>query len=417
MKSKKNNSKLLKKFDSFLPFMNEENENCNKSYFNIFEVLLIVFVSILFGIVIGYVITNNKNLENEKINEIINTYNNLRENYYSKVDDDKLVDSAIKGMIDSLEDPYSNYMDLTTTDDFNESIDGAFVGIGITVVFSDNYNKVVEVLKNSPAEKGGVKVGDIILEVDNIDASGLSGDELTKLIRGREGTKVRLLVKSNDLEKSIILKRDKIEVQTVYSEVLEYNENKIGYLNLISFAANTSSQFESEIKKLEKKEIKSLIIDVRDNPGGHLLQAKEILSMFFDKKTVLYQIESKNNKKKIYSLNNSKKTYPLVILINKKSASASEILASSIQDNYKKSLIIGENSYGKGTVQKSKNLSDGTSIKFTTQKWLTAKGVWINKKGVKPDIEVKLDENYFKNPTQENDSQLQEALKRIIELL
>ena len=115
MKSKKNNSKLLKKFDSFLPFMNEENENCNKSYFNIFEVLLIVFVSILFGIVIGYVITNNKNLENEKINEIINTYNNLRENYYSKVDDDKLVDSAIKGMIDSLEDPYSNYMDLTTT--------------------------------------------------------------------------------------------------------------------------------------------------------------------------------------------------------------------------------------------------------------------------------------------------------------
>ena len=327
------------------------------------------------------------------------------------------MDSAIKGMIDSLEDPYSNYMDLTTTDDFNESIEGAFVGIGITVVFSDNYNKVVEVLKNSPAEKAGLKVGDIILEVDNIDASGLSGDELTKLIRGKEGTKVRLLVKSNDLKKSIILKREKIEVQTVYSEVLEYKEHKIGYLNLIYFAANTSSQFESEIKKLEKKEIKSLIIDVRDNPGGHLLQVREILSMFFDKKTVLYQIESKNNKKKIYSLNNSKKTYPLVILINKKSASASEILASSIQDNYKNSLIIGENSYGKGTVQKSKNLSDGTSIKFTTQKWLTAKGVWLNKKGVKPDIEVKLDENYFKNPTQENDSQLQEALKRIIELL
>ena len=274
MKSKKNNSKLLKKFDSFLPFMNEENENCNKSYFNIFEVLLIVFVSILFGIVIGYVITNNKNLENEKINEIINTYNNLRENYYSKVDDDKLVDSAIKGMIDSLEDPYSNYMDLTTTDDFNESIEGAFVGIGITVVFSDNYNKVVEVLKNSPAEKGGLKVGDIILEVDNIDASGLSGDELTKLIRGKEGTKVRLLVKSNDLKKSIILKREKIEVQTVYSEVLEYKEHKIGYLNLIYFAANTSSQFESEIKKLEKKEIKSLIIDVRDNPEALFLLIK-----------------------------------------------------------------------------------------------------------------------------------------------
>ena len=129
--------------------------------------------------------------------------------------------------------------------------------------------------------------------------------------------------------------------------MLEYKEHKIGYLNLIYFAANTSSQFESEIKKLEKKEIKSLIIDVRDNPGGHLLQVREILSMFFDKKTVLYQIESKNNKKNIYSLNNSKKTYPLVILINKKSASASEILASSIQDNYKNSLIIGENSYGK----------------------------------------------------------------------
>ncbi len=396
-------------------FFDDINFFNNKAFFTTFEVIIIIFISIIFGIIIGYIITNSNESNDLKVKEIINTYNNIKDDYYDKLDEDKLADAAIKGMIDSLDDPYSSYMDLKTTDEFNESVDGSFVGIGISVVYKDNYNKIVDVYDNSPADKSGIKVGDVIIEVNNRDVSGLVGEDFTTLIRGKIGSKVRIVVKRGDATKSFIVKREKIEIQTVFKEVLEHENQKVGYLNLTTFAANTAKQFSKELKSLEKSGISSLIIDVRDNPGGHLLQVREILSLFFDKKTVLYIIESKNNKKKIYSLNNDLKTYPIVILLNKKSASASEILASAFLENYKNVLLIGETSYGKGTVQKSKSLSDGTSIKYTTQKWLTSKGKWINNKGIKPDIEIVLSDSYFKTPIQENDTQLQEALKRIVE--
>ena len=162
---------------------------------------------------------------------------------------------------------------------------------------------------------------------------------------------------------------------------------------------------------MEKKKIDSLILDVRSNPGGHLLQTRQILSLFFDKKTVLYQVQAKKTKKKVYSLSNDKREYPIVVLIDSGSASASEILASCFKENYKNINIIGNKSYGKGTVQKSKSLNSGTSIKYTTEKWLTSKGKWINKKGVKPNIEVSLGEEYVNNPGHETDAQLQKAIE------
>lgn len=387
-----------------------------KSSFNLLEVLLISFISIIFGLVIGYVITNNRNALDSNVDEIVNTYSNIKENYYDKIDDKQLSDAAIKGMLDFLDDPYSTYMNLKMTDSFNESIDGAFVGIGISVVFSDDHNVVVDIFENSPAEKSGIQVGDILLEVNNKNVVGLYGDELTSLIRGKVGTKVKLLIKRNKEEKSFIVKREKIEIKNVFSQVIKHNDENIGYLSLKSFAANSSEQFKKELGVLENKNITSLIIDVRNNPGGHLLQVRKILSMFFDKNTLLYQIESKGSKEKVYSLNNDKKNYPVAILINKNSASASEILASAFQDNYKNALIIGENSYGKGSIQKTNKLSDGTSIKFTTQKWLTSKGKWLNEKGVKPDVEVVLNENYLKNPIQSNDNQLQKTLEQLEKL-
>lgn len=409
-KEKKNKSLITKFKEKILC----EKDTSSKATFNILEVIIIIFLSILFGIFIGYIVTYRKYSQDKEINEIISTYKNIKNNYYDKLDEKKLADAAIKGMIDSLDDPYSNYMNLETTDSFNESVDGAFVGIGVSLVFSDNYNKVIDVFKDSPAEKSGIKVGDIIIEVNKKDVAGLSSEDFTKFIRGEEGTKVNLVIKRDKTIKNIIVKREKIDLKTVFGEVLVYENNKIGYLNLTTFSANTANQFRKELKDLEKKQISSLIIDVRDNPGGRISQVREILSLFFNKKTVLYQLEAKNSKKKIYSLDNDLKNYPIIILINKKSASASEILASAFLENYKKCLLIGETTYGKGTVQKSKLLSDGTSIKFTTQKWLTSKGKWINKKGIKPDINVELSDDYFNNPNEENDSQLQEALKQIV---
>lgn len=388
----------------------------SKSSFNILEVIVIIFVSIIFGIIVGYIITYTRNSSDEDLSEIITTYNDIVDDYYDKVDKKKLSDAAIKGMIDSLEDPHSIFMDSDTATDFNETVDGSFVGIGVTVKFEDEYNTVIAVEKDGPAYKAGINVDDIILAVDDVDVKGIFGDELAKLIRGEAKSKVNILIKRGEEEKKFTVKRDIIEIKSVTGKYFDYNEKNVGYIDISSFASNTAVQFSKELKRLEKKEIEVLVIDVRGNPGGHLSQVREILSNFFDKKTILYQIQSKNSKKKIYSLSNEKRTYPVSILINGTSASASEILASAFQDNYEKAIVVGEKSYGKGSVQKSKSLSSGTSIKYTTQKWLTSKGKSINKKGVKPDLEVKQSDDYYNTPNFNTDNQLQEALKRLVEI-
>lgn len=389
-----------------------------RSAFTIWEVIVIIFISVLFGIVIGFIITYGRGplsvgRENSRINEVISTYNNILDNYYKDASEDKLADGAIKGMIESLDDPYSVYMNKSTTNNFNETVDGSFIGIGVTVLYEERYNKIIEVNEKGPADKAGLKVDDIILEVGGKSAEDICGDDLAALIRGKKGTKVDILVERGGKKKKFTVVRDVIEVESVISTNFLRDGKKIGYLNITSFAANTAGQFSKKLKSLEKKKIDSLIIDVRDNPGGHLLQAKEILSKFFDKKTVLYKIETKNTDEKIYSNSSEKRTYPIVVLTNSGSASASEVLVSCFKENYKNSMIIGEKTYGKGTVQKSKSLADGTSIKYTTQSWLTSKGRSINDVGIEPDLEVSQDAEYYKVPNYDNDKQLQEALDKI----
>ena len=194
-------------------------------------------------------------------------------------------------------------------------------------------------------------------------------------------------------------------------KIFEKDDMKIGYICIETFAANTYEQFRNVLKDLESENINSLIIDVRDNPGGHLNQAKKILSLFFDKKTVLYQLQTKDKIKKVYSSSNKKRTYDIAVLINSNSASASEILASSFQDNYKNSVLIGVKSYGKGTVQQEVLLSTGASMKYTVEKWLTAKGKTIEGSGIVPDKEIEHNPLYYLQPSDENDVQLQKAFE------
>ena len=390
-------------------------ESDDNTTFSIMEVIIVIFISILFGIMIGYLINFTKNPRDSRVEEIVNTYNGIVDEYYSDVDKDKLADAAIKGMIESLEDPYSNYMDDETADEFNEKIDGTFVGIGVVVMYDGEYNQVIEVYEGEPAEKAGIKVDDRIIAVDDTDVKEVYGEDLVKLIRGKAGTTVKVRVLRGEEEKEFTIKRDKVDIKSVDSKVFEEDGKKIGYIRIETFASNTYTQFNKTIKKLEKKKIDSLILDVRSNPGGHLLQTRQILSMFFNRKTVLYQIKSKNKRTKVHSYTNTTRDYPVVVLIDGGSASASEILASCFKDNYKKATIIGTTSYGKGTVQKSQSLKSGNSIKYTTEKWLTSKGKWLNEKGVKPDIEVVLSDEYFENPTNDNDNQLQEAIKQLKE--
>ena len=388
--------------------------------FSMFEVVIIILISILFGIVIGYIITYNKNpmydnKSGNNVSEIVNVYNNLVNNYYGKVDQDKLSDAAIKGMIESLDDPFTNYMDLTTTNEFNETVDGSFVGIGIVINYEEEGFKITEIMKNSPAEDSGLKVGDILTKIDDQELNVDYNNIFAKLIKGKVGTEVKVTVLRGDKEKSYVIKRSVIEIDTVHKHIFKDDNSKIGYVKIDSFASNSSKQFDKAIKRFDKEKINSLIIDVRDNPGGHLKEVRNILSNFFDKKTVLYQIKTNNQKKKISSINNDTKDYNIVVLINSGSASASEILASCFKENYSKVTIVGVDSYGKGTVQKSQTLNSGSAIKYTTEKWLTSKGKWLDKKGVKPDVYIEEDESYRDNPTYDNDIQLKMAINKLKE--
>ena len=384
------------------------------SKFSIFEVIIIILISVIFGIIIGYLLTyGNSNLSRVRsdtnLGEVVSTYNNIVDNYYGKVDEDKLSESAIKGMISSLEDPYSIYLDENTTDSFNESVEGSYTGIGINVEFDGEYNRVVSINKKGPAYNV-LKEGDIVLEIDGHDCFNIYPEDMSKLIDGKVGTTLEMKVRRGDEELSYSIKREIIEIENVTSKIINKN---IGYIKINIFSSNSYDQFVKNINKLEKKKIKYLIIDVRDNPGGHLGQAQKILELFFPKKTVLYQVESNGKMDKIYSKTSDKRSYPIALLINGETASSAEVLVACFQDNYKKAKVLGVNSYGKGNVQKSLTLSNGTSIKFTIEKWYTPKGLNVTEKGITPDIEIEQDPIYYSNYLDENDKQLQEAINTL----
>lgn len=405
-KSKFSIKGLLKKIKS--KFSNDD--NVENDLFNTREVLLVILVSVCFGVAVGAGIFSNSNLsasEKDDINEIVSTYEDIVESYYGELEEDELVEAAIEGMVSVLNDPYSSYMDSDTTESFNQTIDGSFVGIGVTVEWSNEQFRIIEVLNDSPAQKVGLQVDDYIVEVDNIVTDGLTLDDLSFYIKGDKNTKVIVKVKRGEEYFEYEMKRSVVEIQSVHGK--EYGE--VGYIAIDTFASNTASQFKKELKKLEKNGIKSLIIDVRGNSGGKLSQVDEILELFFKKKTVLYQIENNNGVKKVYSSKKNSKNYSVVILTNSCSASASEILASAFQSNYENSMVVGTNTYGKGTIQKAVKLSNGASIKYTTQKWLTAEGTWINDVGVTPDVYVEQSELYYQTPSHENDMQLQKAIE------
>lgn len=413
-KKVKKKESLLKKRSGIFNELEIDLEGDSK--FSIFEVIIVTFISIIFGIIVGYILTYTstpiKAIKSDpNLEEIISAYNTLKNNYYDDVDEVSLADNAIKGMVGSLNDTYSSFMDNKTAESFNESVDGFFVGIGVTIMYSDGYNQIIKVDDSGPGDKAGLKVNDIILSVDGNSVKGVYGEELTSLIKGKSGSKVKIMIKRGNVTKTVTVKRGIIEIENVTSHLLEENGKKIGYINVAVFASNTFKQFRKNLSRMEKKNAEALIIDLRDNPGGHLSQTRDILSMFFNKKTVLYELQNKNKVYKIYSSSNDTRNYPIVILVNGNSASASEVMASCFNDNYKNATIVGTKTYGKGTVQQTVKLSSGTSFKYTTEKWLTSKGKTVDGVGINPDINIELDQSYYSNPTYENDLQVKKAVE------
>ena len=351
-KKKKSFSYKFKKIFHYIhdTLFDEDDNECEKARFSIYEVIGIIMLSIFFGIVIGYLLVVSResvSSYNSSLSEIINTYSDIKRNYYDKIDEEKLKDGAIKGMVESLDDEYSSYMDSSVSNSFSESVNGSYVGIGIKVAFVDEHYVIVEVFPNSPADKAGIKVDDILLRVNDKNVLDLSNDEFLNTFHGKVNSKIDVTILSGEQEKTYHLKRANIEEKVVDTNVFFVDDRNIGYIKISSFTSYSFNQFSNALSELEKNDISSLIIDVRDNLGGHLLQTRQILSLFFKKNVVLYQMESKGKNKKIYSMNNDNRDYPVYVLINHNSASASEIVASCFMENYSNAFIIGESSYGK----------------------------------------------------------------------
>ncbi len=386
-----------------------------KNIFNLKEVIIIMIFSLCIGIVLCFSLFSilaGKNYFKviHDLDKVIDTYYAIVDNYYGELDKKSLVEGAVEGMISSVGDSFTSYADTDTTESFNEKINGSYEGIGCSVATNiDDTIVVVSVFEDSPAKKAGLEVGDIILKVDGESYEGKTSTDISKYIKDSGKDKVVLTIKREEEEKDITINLSKVEIPYVNGEVLEANDKKIGYISISLFAGTTYKQFENKLKELEKEDITGLIIDVRSNSGGYLTSVTDICSLFLKKGSIIYQLEDTSGTVKKKDTTKEKRTYPVAVLINKESASASEILASAIKESYK-GLVVGTNSYGKGTVQQTKKLLDGSMIKYTTQKWLTPDGNFINEVGVTPTNTIELSEEYFENPSRSTDNQLQEAL-------
>ncbi len=353
----------------------------------------IVFVNVLFI----WKVTNDDGVasptsENaDDLTRVYATYEYILENYYKDVNQEALVDGAINGMIGTLEDPYSTYMSPDEAASFTETISGSFEGIGAEIESRDGKITIVSPIKGSPAEKAGLKPDDIIVSADGVALEGKSTQEAIKLIKGEKGTTVDLVIErpgqTDPISVSIV--RDTIPVKTVNSEMLE---DGVGRISISSFSQNTAVEFKENYDEMIDKGMTSLVLDLRGNPGGILGVAEDIANMFVPDGKIIVQTEYDNGKKEpFYADDNDgfKIDTPTVVLVDKGSASASEIVTGALQESAGIK-VVGETTYGKGTIQKTAPMGDQSELKLTVGKWLTPDGNWVHEKGITPDVEVAL---------------------------
>ncbi len=358
--------------------------------------LVIATCIISFGMAMairGHKQTKVKYVEDENLAMLLEQYNFLTNNYVEKADKEKIINGAIMGMLYSLDDPYAEYYDETSSETFNARINGSYEGIGIEFVrLNTGEAYILSVFKNSSADIAGIKKNDIITKVDDKALSEMDNDEFLNYIKGKNSElKLTVLREAEELE-------FKVQKSHVVIESVEFKYiDGYGYIKINTFALNTYSQFKYAFDRLNEKQIKGLIIDLRDNGGGHLSVSEDILSLFLDDDKVLYHMMNQTDRVIVKSKGNIDYKRPIAILINGNSASASELIASALSEQLGATLV-GEKTYGKGTVQKLINLPNGTQYKVTTDKWLTSKGVYNEGKGIAPDIEFvgTSDEEYIK---------------------
>ena len=330
-------------------------------------------------------------VEREEFSELYDAFDELKDNYYVEIDEKAVITGAINGMFDALEDPYSDFMDEVQAEQFNTDLSSSFQGIGAEIQERNGNIVVVSPIKNSPAEKAGILPEDIILTVDGQSIQGMSASEAVLLIRGEKGTPVKLTIQRGESEELIELTivRDDIPIETVYGEM---GEDKVAHIQITSFSEQTYKELVKILEQYDTEGMKSIILDVRQNPGGFLTSAIDIANLFVEDGKPIVQVQGREGDAEVMLAEGGKKyKQPVVVLIDNGSASASEILAGALSESAG-AKIVGLTSFGKGTVQTVSYLPDGANLKYTTGKWLTPNGNWINEKGIEPDEKVEYPE-------------------------
>ncbi len=344
------------------------------------------------------------------------TWQKLKDNFVdsSKLDEQKMVYGATAGMVKSAGDPYTVFFTPDETTKFLEDVTGEFQGVGMEIGIKNDQLQVVSPIKGTPAERAGLRPGDIIVKIGAVVSAEISVEQAVSLIRGPQGTEVVLTIMRSDWKepKEITIKRETIKIPSIEWEIKNGN---VAYIKIFQFSETLSLDFKKVAVEILNSPAKKIVIDLRGNPGGYLEVSQEIAGWFLERgKTVVSEDFGNKEDQTIYKAEGNSKfaNYPIVVLINKGTASASEILAAALRDNRGIELV-GETSFGKGSVQTLQNLTDGSSLKVTVAHWLTPAGTQISGNGLTPDIKVELTEDDYTN---KKDPQLDKALEIIKEM-
>lgn len=375
------------------------NKNVN---FSLLEVIIIILVTgIVVSLSTGLIVYNNYDKisksksddTSSEIKEFTESYNHIINSYIDEVDKSKLIDAAISGMYNFLNDEYSIYMDNDMTESLNEQLEGTYDGIGIEMTMNNKgVIYVTQVFKNTPAEKAGLKPDDILVALDGKSLEGKTTAEVASIIK--KGTKLefKLTYKRDNIEKTVTVNKKHIYINSVKSKRFD----NIGYINISTFSATTEEQVKKELDNFDKN-ISNLIIDLRNNTGGYLNAAYDVSELFLKKGKVIYQLKDRNNKITKFTAKSGEYRHfnNIIVIINGSTASASEILALALKESAN-AKIVGTKSYGKGTVQETSKLKSGSMVKYTTAYWLSPEGNSINKTGITPDYKIDGEEGQLK---------------------
>lgn len=332
----------------------------------------------------------------------------INSQYYQDIDQDALVEGAIKGMVNSVGDPYTVFFNAEEYKEFNDDGDGNYVGIGVIVGIKEDRIVVITPFEGSPAFEAGLRSGDFITKVEGVEYTGTELDKAVSVIKGEEGKPVTLTIMRNGEEQDITIVRASITIVNVESEMLE---GDIAHVTMLQFSNNTAEQVREAMEELRDQGAKGYILDLRGNPGGFLDEAVDVASLFVEKdKTILYTLDKYDQKKEYRSYGGSFIDAPLVVLIDGGSASASEVVSGALKD-YEAATLVGQQSFGKGIVQMVYQVGDGEAVKVTVSSYYSPDGINIHGEGIAPDIEVEIPEDAEMPLTMENDTQLQKAVE------